>query len=113
MPNLGSADGVLVWMVVAMKYGRVSARMNGLAVVPRLRLTPEGRAAWIQSFGCVGSICEGAAAADWVSKHYSMPRFGFRAFFGIGSMDCWMCVASNVMVLSGTEIGAPASSEGT
>jgi hypothetical protein len=40
MPNLGSADGVLVWMVVAMKYGRVSlgARMNGLAVVRRPRL---------------------------------------------------------------------------
>jgi hypothetical protein len=29
MPNLGSADGVLVWMAVAMKYGRVSARING------------------------------------------------------------------------------------
>jgi hypothetical protein len=42
MPDLGSADGMLVWMVVAMKYGRVSARMNGLAVVRRLRLTPEG-----------------------------------------------------------------------
>jgi hypothetical protein len=29
-------------MMVAMKYGRVSARINGLAVVRRFRLTPEG-----------------------------------------------------------------------
>jgi hypothetical protein len=42
MPNLGSADGVLVWMVVAMKYGRVSARINGLAVEWRSQRTPEG-----------------------------------------------------------------------
>jgi hypothetical protein len=31
---------------------------------------------------------EGVAAADWVSKHGLIPRFGFRAFFWIGSMDC-------------------------
>jgi hypothetical protein len=32
MPNLGAADArVLVWMMAAMKYGRVSARINGLA----------------------------------------------------------------------------------
>jgi hypothetical protein len=42
MPNLGAADGMLVFMVFAMKYGRVSARINGLAVVRRPRLTPEG-----------------------------------------------------------------------
>jgi hypothetical protein len=52
----------------------------------------EQRGSKVQSCGCVGSIYEGAAAADWVSKHYSMARFGFRAFFwivqGIGSIDC-------------------------
>jgi hypothetical protein len=49
MSNLGSADGMLVWMLAAMKYGHVlSARINqwpdGLAVVVvrRFRLTPEG-----------------------------------------------------------------------
>jgi hypothetical protein len=42
MPNLGAADGMLVWIMAAMKYGRVSARINGLAVVRRIRLTPEG-----------------------------------------------------------------------
>jgi hypothetical protein len=42
MPNPGAADGMLVWMTAAMKYGRVSARINGLAVVGRLRLTPGG-----------------------------------------------------------------------
>jgi hypothetical protein len=30
MPGLGSTEGVLVEMMVAMKYGRVSARINGL-----------------------------------------------------------------------------------
>jgi hypothetical protein len=33
MPNLGAADGTPVLMTAAMKYGRVSARINGLAVV--------------------------------------------------------------------------------
>jgi hypothetical protein len=42
MLNLGAADNRSLIMVVAMKYGRVSARINGLAVVRRLRLTPEG-----------------------------------------------------------------------
>ena len=42
MPNLGSTDGMLVEMVVAMKYGRVSARINGLAVEWHSERTPEG-----------------------------------------------------------------------
>jgi hypothetical protein len=57
-------------------------------------------------------MCEGAAAANWVSKqHYSMPRSGFRAFFLIGDWvhGLLMCVAGSVMVLSSIKMGAPAS----
>jgi hypothetical protein len=42
MLNLGAADNKSLIMMAAMKYGRVSARINGLAVVRRSRLRPEG-----------------------------------------------------------------------
>jgi hypothetical protein len=72
-------------MLAAMKYGRVSARINGLAVVRRLGLTPEGRAAWIQSWGCVGSICEGTAAAyTGLVSAIRCRVLGFARSFGLG-----------------------------
>jgi hypothetical protein len=58
---------------------------------------------------------EGAAAANWVSKHCVMPRF-------VRAVSCvlldWvhgllMCVAGNVVVLSSIKIDVPTSSEGT
>jgi hypothetical protein len=42
MFNLGAADNRSLIMMAAVKYGRVSARINGLAVVRRPRLGPEG-----------------------------------------------------------------------
>jgi hypothetical protein len=100
-------------MMYAVDRSSRLARTNGLAVVRRPRLTPEGRAAWIQSCGCVGSMCEGAAASNWVSKHYSMPRFGFRAFFLDWVHGFLICVADIMMALSSIKMGAPASREGT
>jgi hypothetical protein len=58
---------------------------------------------------------EGAAAADWVSKHYSMPRSGFRGLRIL--LDCihglLMGVAGDAIGLSSIKIGDPASSKGT
>ena len=59
--------------------------MNGLAVEWRSQLRPEGCE---QRESKVVGALEVYAKALQVSKHYSMPRFGFRAFFWIGSMDC-------------------------
>jgi hypothetical protein len=42
MLNLGAADSRSLIMMAAMKYGRVSARINALAVVRCFRLTREG-----------------------------------------------------------------------
>jgi hypothetical protein len=36
----------------------------------------------------VACMREGATAANWVSKHYSMPRLRSREKFWIASMDC-------------------------
>jgi hypothetical protein len=40
--NIGAADGMPVWMMDAVDGSSSLARTNGLAVVWRLRLTPEG-----------------------------------------------------------------------
>jgi hypothetical protein len=42
MLNLGAADNRSLIMMVAVKCGRVSARINGLAVARRFRLSPVG-----------------------------------------------------------------------
>jgi hypothetical protein len=42
MSNLGAADNRSLIMMAVVKYGRVSTRINGLAVVRRFWLTPEG-----------------------------------------------------------------------
>jgi hypothetical protein len=77
MLNLGAADNRSFIMVVAMKYGRVSARVNGLAVVRRLRLRPERaeRRGSSRALGALEVLCamceEGAAEASWVVRNYS------------------------------------------
>jgi hypothetical protein len=63
-------------------------------------------------------MCEGAAAGNWVSRHYLFVLFD--ATFRVSRVlldwvhGLLMCVASNVVVLlSSIKIGAPASKEGT
>jgi hypothetical protein len=43
MPNLGAADSRSLIMMTAVKYGRLSARINGLPVVRRFRLPAQAR----------------------------------------------------------------------
>jgi hypothetical protein len=102
-------------MVAAVKYGRVSARINGLAVVRRSSSThPRAEQRGSKAVGAL-EVCanEGAAAANWVDKHYNRCHVsGLAHNFGLGP---WITGGRGgyVMVLSSTKMGAPASKEGT
>ena len=76
-------------MMAAMKYGRVSAAsmawpLNG---APSAHPKAEQRESKLEGGN---GVCAKALQqrTGRVSKHHSVPRFGFRAFFWIGSMDC-------------------------